>query len=149
MAANKKIKNATTMTYKGINFKSKLELMAFKVLEEEGFNPSYEPYTYELVEGFKPTVPFYIKNKNTGMLELNAKKIISIKYTPDIYFYYADKGIFIELKGFENDTYYLKKKLFRFYLENREGNFIFAEVKTKRELLQFIKILKTLKNEES
>lgn len=144
---NKKIKNSTPTEYKGIKFKSRLEVMAYKTLEEHGYYPQYEAYTYTLLEGWKPSVVFYKRDKKTKSLKLDSNKIISIKYTPDIVF--VHKGtylVFLELKGFENDCYYLKKKLFRNYLENNKtiGNhsYIFAEIKTKKELLELLSILK-------
>lgn len=145
MTENRKIKNATSIEYKGIVFKSKLEAMAFKTLEENGFHPYYEPVTFELVEGFKPTVPFYIKDKKTRELKLNNKKVISIRYTPDFTIVYKGWRAYFELKGIENDTYYLKKKLFRKYLEECKEQFpytMYFEVHTKRELLQAITIFK-------
>ena len=77
---NKKIKNATPLDYKGIHFKSILEVSIFKVLEENNLEPHYEEYTYELISGWKPKIPFYRKNKKTKLLTLENKKIISIKY---------------------------------------------------------------------
>lgn len=159
---NKKIKNATPLDYKGIHFKSTLEVSIFKALEENNLEPHYEKYTYELISGWKPKIPFYRKNKKTKLLTLENKKIISIKYTPDIHFIWENYIVFIEVKGRENDVYYLKKKLFRRFLENtyNESNTgflpIYAEIKSKRELLELLKILKqnytqktNIENEES
>ena len=135
---NKKIKNATPLDYKGIHFKSTLEVSIFKALEENNLEPHYEEYTYELISGWKPKIAFYRKSK----------KIISIKYTPDIHFIWKNYMVFIEVKGRENDVYYLKKKLFRRFLENtyNESNTgflpIYAEIKSKRELLELLEILK-------
>ena len=39
-------------------------------------------------------------------------KIISLKYTPDIYVKYNNLDIWIEVKSIENDVFYIKKKLF-------------------------------------
>ena len=128
--SNKKIKNATVTESCEIKFKSKLEANMYKWLVEEGFNPLYEPYTFIIWEGFKPTIPFYTKNKQTRLLELNAKKVISIKYTPDFFFIYNKLRVFIEAKGVENDTFYIKK------------------IFTKRQLLQAVEIIKNYKIEE-
>lgn len=146
---NRKIKNATPLEYNGIHFKSKLEVMAYKTLEEHGFLPQYEPVTFTLIEGFKPTVPFFERNKKTKILELNGTKIISIRYTPDIVVVYNGLCAYIELKGMANDTYYLKKKLFRKYLEDNKGvigdnKCVYFEIHTKKELLEAINIIKNL-----
>lgn len=142
---NKKIKNATPLEYDGISFKSKLEVMAYKTLKENGFPVMYEPVKYILWQGFKPTVPFYDKDKVTRNLKLNEKKLIDITYTPDIVFPYKDRNIIMEIKGLENDVFPLKKKLFRAYLENNCSNSIYFEIYSKRQLLQAIEIIKNLK----
>ena len=58
----------------------------------------------------------------------------------------GDIDVWIEVKGIENDCYYLKKKLFRKYLEdlyNTTGKkSIFFEVYSKKQLLQAIEIIK-------
>ncbi len=66
---NKKIRNATICKSGSIVFKSQLEKMAYNTLLEYGFTPQYEPRRLILVEGFKPTIPFYDKE----LLERAAK----------------------------------------------------------------------------
>ena len=61
---NKKIRNATPLTYNNIKFKSKLEAMCYKTLIDNGLNPQYEQKVYTLFKGFTPTVNFYTKNSN-------------------------------------------------------------------------------------
>lgn len=141
---NKKIKNATPLVYDGITFKSKLEVMAYKTLKAEGFPVMYEPVKFVIWQGFKPTVPFYDKDKITHLLKENNKKLIDISYTPDFMFGYKGKNIILELKGLENDVYPLKKKLFRAYLEKNCSNSIYFEIFSKKQLLQAIEIIKSL-----
>ena len=141
---NRKIINASPLEYGGISFKSKLEKMTYQTLREHGFPAEYEPHKFIIWEGFKPTVPFYNKNKSTRLLKQESKKIIDITYTPDFMFEYNSHLVIIECKGFENDIYPLKKKLFRKWLEEHEPKSIFFEVYTKRQLLQAIDIIKTL-----
>lgn len=141
---NKKVRNATTTTYKGISFKSKLELMAFKTLEENGIIANYEPLKYHIWQGFKPTAPFYIKDKKTKSLKLDTTKIMDITYTPDLAFNYNGYLVLIEIKpDYCNDVYPYKRKLFRKYLEESKENVIFAQIGTKKNLIEFINILKT------
>lgn len=137
---NKKIKNATPFEYNGINFKSKTEVMAYKTLLEHGFEVAYEPATYVLWEGFKPTFPYYKPNKNKE-LKLDNTKIINITYTPDFVVSYKNIPVIIEMKGFQNDTYPIKKKMFRKLLETFDIGFFF-EIYTKKQLLQAIDIIK-------
>lgn len=143
---NKKIKNAQRLIYNNIQFKSQLEVMIYKTLLQEGFDVKYEPVTFTLWQGFHPEVPYYVKNKKTRELALDNKKLIDIKYTPDFIFYYNGVRVIIEAKGFQNDVFYIKKKLFRAYLEedflNVKMQSLYFEIYTKRELMQAIEIVK-------
>ena len=138
---NKKIKNATPFEYNGINFRSKTEVMAYKTLLEHGFEVAYEPTSYTVWEGFKPKFPFYRPKGKSTDLKLDDTKVINITYTPDFIATYKDIPIIIEIKGFQNDTYPIKRKMFRKILENLNEGFFF-EIYTKKQLLQAIDIIK-------
>lgn len=149
---NKKVKNATPTVSNGIVFKSKLEAMAYKTLLQHGFEPEYETHTYTIWEGFRPTVPFYTRNKNRENI-LNLKKLINITYTPDFYMEYEGLKIIIEVKGMQNDVFPYKFKMFRKYIENLpdKEHYLIFEVFTRKQLLEFIQIIKDeshRKNEE-
>lgn len=141
---NKKIINASPLEYDGISFKSKLEKMAYQTLKEQDFPVQYEPKKFIIWEGFRPNVPFYNKDISTRMLKMDSKKVIDISYTPDLMFEYNNHLIIIEMKGFENNTYPLKKKIFRKWLESNYPNSIYFEIFTKKQLLQAIDIIKNL-----
>lgn len=141
---NKKIINASPLEYDGISFKSKLEKMAYQTLKEQDFPVLYEPKKFIIWEGFRPNVPFYNKDASTRMLKMDSKKVIDISYTPDLMFEYNNHLIIIEMKGFENNTYPLKKKIFRKWLESNYPNSIYFEIFTKKQLLQAIDIIKNL-----
>lgn len=141
---NKKVKNATVIDFNGIHFKSKLELAFYKILTQAGFEPQYEQKTYLLWEGCKPTIPFYTRDKKTKLLKLDETKLRNMTYTPDFTFNYNGRLIIIEAKGKENDTYPLKRKLFRGLLEGySHDNPLFFEVFTQKQLLQAIEIIKS------
>lgn len=159
--ANKKIRNATQSSSDGITFKSRLEKNIYDILLQQGFNPQYEPTTFTLWDGFKPITPYYDKETDkqraqrlsegtnariSRMLIRKAGKIMSIKYTPDFYFKYNDLNIYIEAKGFENDVFYIKKKMFIKYLDNlyleKGEKSLYFEVYTKKQLLQAIGIIR-------
>ena len=139
---NNKVKNAQIIVYNEITFKSKLDLMAYKLLEEKGFNPQYEQNTFIIWQGFKPVVPFFTKNKARQIIN-NDKKLINITYTPDIYFEYQGYKVIIEMKGFTNDVYPIKVKLFRKYIEQLQdsNNYLLFELYTKQQLLTAIQII--------
>lgn len=157
MKENKKIKNATRTSYCSIEFKSKLEESFYKTLLELGFNPKYEPETFVVWEGFNSITPFYNKETNSQrdkrcpksnrLLIKKSSVVQPIKYTPDIYFEYNGIDVWLEVKGFENDVHYIKKKMFRKYLDkvfiNTGKRSLYFEVYTKKQLLQAIDIIKT------
>ena len=158
--SNKKIKNAQKNSCNRIQFKSKLEKTIYQTLVEKGYSPLYEPETILLWDSFIPQTPFYDREtdnqykkrteketkKSFRRLVLKTDKIIGIRYTPDFYFKYKDLDVYIEAKGIENDVFYIKKKLFRYFLDqklNSTGQHsIFFEIYTKKQLLQAIEIIK-------
>lgn len=168
---NKKIRNATVCQTGNLTFKSQLEKSVYNTLQQLGFNSQYEPETHTLWDGFDPVTPFYDKesdtqqkkrledgDKNKSKILVHKKgKITGIRYTPDFYFKYGKLDVYIETKGFENDVFYIKKKMFRYFLDKRYNDTgqhsIFFEIYTKKQLLQAIEITKNYeesirKNEE-
>ena len=143
MTENRKIKNATPTTVDGIEMKSKSEVMIYKALKAFGFEPKYEEETFVIWKGFYPKVKFYDLSK-TRHNKLNAKKLMNVTYTPDFTFMYNGVKVIVEVKGFQNDIYPLKKKLFRGFLETLDYPVVYAEIYTKRQLNEFIQ---TLRNE--
>lgn len=157
---NKKIRNATVCQTGNLTFKSQLEKSVYNTLQQLGFNPQYEPETHTLWDGFDPVTPFYDKesdtqqkkrledgDKNKSKILVHKKgKITGIRYTPDFYFKYGKLDVYIETKGFENDVFYIKKKMFRYFLDKRYNDTgqhsIFFEIYTKKQLLQAIEITK-------
>lgn len=158
---NKKIRNATVCKGSGISFKSALERSVYNTLRQSGFDPKYEPKTYMLWSGFVPITPFYDKETDTQqrkridggdtnkskILVPKTEKIIGIRYTPDFYFRYGKLDVYIETKGFENDVFYIKKKMFRYLLDQKffstGQHSIFFEIYTKKQLLQAIETIKS------
>lgn len=161
MSKNKKIRNATVSKVKGITFKSQTEKMVYKTLLENNIEPEYEKHTFLLWEGFTPITPFYDQETDKQQekrnlaenpdkaspkkLVLKSEKVIGIRYTPDFHFTVGEVDIWIEVKGIENDVFYIKKKLFRKFLDDRfeaEGKrSMFFEIYTKRQLLQALEII--------
>lgn len=146
---NKKIKNATSCEHNGIKFKSIMEKRAFVLLEKEGLDPKYELITYTLIEGFHPSIPFYKRSGKEFIV--NKTKLRDITYTPDFVVCKDEYVFLIEMKGFANDTYPIKEKLFRKHLEEhfKGENIIVFLVKSIRELNEVINIIKTKKYERT
>ncbi len=149
-SSNRRVQGATPTDCDGIHLKSKLEEKAYLLLKDAGFKPVYEGRKYVLCDGFYPTVPFYNQSsKSKKVLADNSKKVLNITYTPDFIFNHKGYTIIIEMKGYLQDTYRIKCKLFRKLLENlSDENPLFFEAHNKSQLLQAIDIIKNLKPNE-
>ena len=124
---NKKIKNATPIEADGIKFRSKLELYTYKKLKEANIMTDYEQHRYELLPAFV----------------FHGKKVRAMTYLPD----FVGKGFIIECKGFANDAFPLRKKLFEFWLSVHEPETQYHVVRTQKEVDQLVETLKSLNNE--
>ena len=149
LSQNKKILNATKTVYNGIEFKSITEKRIYKALIELGITPKYENKTFKIWKGCYPTVRYYTKNNRNNLMQ-DQMKLRDIHYTPDFTFYYRGYFVIIEVKGFENDVFPMKFKIFRKYLEGKRNKrkIILAEIFNKRMLLQFIDELNKLESNE-
>ena len=139
---NRKVLNATHVEVDGIQMKSKIERTIYLALKELGITPQYEGETFVYWKDRKPKTLFYDRSSKR-QLRLNMKKLISIKYTPDFIFMYDGIKVIIEVKGWENDSFPLRKKLFRGYLDTLPYPVVYAEIFTKKQLLEFMEVLQT------
>lgn len=131
---NKKVKNATATIYNGIKYRSKLEVSFAKFFEKEKIKAVYEPIRFTLLPSFR----------------YNGEAIRAITYTPDFIIDYCGKKYIIEVKGFPNDAYKIKKKLILKYLLDNHSIYTFYEVKTLtslKKILQEIKEVEKWKKE--
>lgn len=147
---NRKVRNATKNHYDRIDFKSKLEKDVYTVMKDHGIKAEYEKHTYTLCESKQPTVPFYTSTKSKGF-HLEMKVLSSITYTPDFQFVWDnDITVIVEVKGFMNDIYPLKRNLFRHYVLERietDNNFLFFEIKSRGDAIRMIGILNDIKKD--
>ena len=149
VSENKKILNSCPNTFDNINFKSRLETTVYKQLLKEGVHPSYEKEKFIIWKGFRPSVPYFHKlNKLTITKNM---KIQDITYTPDFIFNYGKYKVILEVKGYANDVFSYKFKMFRRYLEEHNGiryNYILALITNKKVLIEFMDYLKELNKED-
>ena len=149
MTNNKKVIGATECEADGIKFKSKWECKVYQMLKEAGLNPQYEGLKITLQEAFEPTVPFFTRIKDKRRLPgfiIDNYKVRAITYSPDFKVVYNNKTYFIEAKGIKTDSYQLKVKLFRKWLEENYPDSIAFEVYIQRHVKDIIEIIR---NEES
>lgn len=125
MKKNKKVKNAKPNLHNGIKFRSKLETYCYKELDANF--PSefeYEKNRYTLLKGF----------------EYNGEKIRPITIKPD--FVSNKLKVIIEIKGYPNDAWPLRLKLFKKLLSTKLKDYQFFICKNQTEVNQLIKKLK-------
>lgn len=138
-SGNKKVRNAQKLNFDGVEFKSHLEVHAYKRLKEYGIPFEYEKHKFILFEGFKPTFPCYLPNKQ-GDIALDTIKVRDMTYTPD----FVGTDWIMETKGRANDLYPLKLKMFRKFMEGNPKYKMFMEPHNIKQILQCIELIKNL-----
>ena len=98
-------------TYKGIDYKSSLEKNMAMILDREGIEFEYEAYKFDLLDSFHFPVDCYERQANGkgDMINRGNKKVNGISYTPD----FVGDGFYIETKGYANESFPLRWKLFK------------------------------------
>ncbi len=139
--ANKKVRNATSKVYKRIKFRSKLELFTYKKLEEASIKSLYEKKKYVLQEGFHYSQQCYEPHKTKGYVD-NTYKVRDITYTPD--FVDPNGKWIIEVKGFANDVFPVKWKMFKNHLMQLEDPPVLYLPKNQGQVLKTIELIKEL-----
>ena len=88
-----------------------LEAFCYRKLKEAGIENDYEKHKYVLLEGFHYASSSYEDNGKTGYQDKKKYKVRDITYTPD---FVDPKGKWIiECKGFANERFPLKWKMFK------------------------------------
>ena len=138
---NKKVRNATAKVYKGIKFRSKLELFTSSKLEDAGIDALYEKKKYVLQEGFRYSATVYEPHKTKGYIPTTTK-IRDITYTPD--FVDPHGRWIIEVKGFANDVFPIKWKMFKNYLMQQDDPPVLFLPRNQKQVLETIELIKEL-----
>lgn len=120
-----RVKNATPNEYDGVKFRSKLETYTYKKLKEAKINADYEQHRFQLLPAF----------------QYGNKKYRPMTYLPD----FVGKDFVIECKGFPNEAWPLREKLFNYFLYQNNSNLRFYVVHTQKEVDALIDNLKNNK----
>ena len=136
---NKKIINASSVEKDGIVFRSKAEERMYELLLSSGLSFKYEPLPYILFKGFYPNV--WYKGQT-----IHKEKVRDITYTPDFVVRGKARNYIIEVKGFPNDVYPVKRKLLFAHL--RITGDVFFEVYKVRDMRFCIDKIKELEKHE-
>lgn len=136
---NKKVRNATPMEANGIKYRSKLELYMSNRLTEANIDFEYETTKFILQDKFEFPNDSYESYKSKGVkyYGLVTPKIRPITYLPD-FINHKERWI-IEVKGFANDAFPLKWKMFKDLLKN--DNYTLFKPSTQKQVKETIEIL--------
>lgn len=115
-------RGGTKIEYDSIKFRSKLEAYCYKKLKEANIYAEYEQHRYTLLPSFK----------------FDDKTIRAITYLPD----FVGKNFVIECKGYANESFPLREKLFKYYLTKNEPHMQYFLVKTQKQIDALIDKLK-------
>jgi len=138
---NVKVRNATAKTYKGIKFRSKLELFTYRKLQEAGIKADYEKTTFVIQDGFEFDNNC-IEPSSKGYGIKKSRKIRAITYTPD--FIDPKNKWIIEVKGYANDVFPIKWKMFKKYLHEKGNEAVLFLPKNQKQVLDTIERIKNL-----
>lgn len=116
--SNKKVKNATPLTYDNIDFKSKLEVYCYKTLKESKVPVEYEKTKFQILDSFT----------------YNNEKIRGMVFTPD----FVGDDFVIECKGFMNDAFPLRWKLFKHHLYSNKLRYELYLPRNKKDVEEVV-----------
>ena len=132
-------------TLDGITFASGLEKYTYMTLRKAKLYEGYENEAFHLVEGFNFNNISFEKQANGKGEYINRgqKKILGIKYTPD----FVGKDFIIECKGRANESFPIRWKLFKLWLnKNKIGKTLYKPQNQKEVDLTIILIKESRKN---
>ena len=135
-----KVKNAKKSTYDGKEFKSNLELHCYKQLKEAKILVKYEEITFTIFDAM--VYPQACYEGTAKKLYNKGSKIRPITYTPD---FVAPNGKFIiETKGYANESFPLRWKLFKKHLKDNNLQYVLFLPRNKKQVDEVIELIKQL-----
>lgn len=138
-----RVRNARSKEIDGINFRSLLEAFCYRKLKEAGIKLEYETKKFVLLEGFHYNAERYEDNGKTGYNSKKSHKVRDITYTPD--FVDPNGKWIIECKGYANERFPLKWKMFMNQLNEMDDPPILFVPRNQNQILETIeKILELM-----
>ena len=149
---NSKIKNAKSVELSnGLKFRSKLELFTYnKLIDNDIKDFDYEKEKFTLMEGFtfenESVEAFDVKDgdRYISKFEGITNNIRSITYLPDFTCvdHETKKGWIIECKGYSNDAFPLKWKMFKNWLTINGYKVDLYKPNNQKNVLKCINLIK-------
>ena len=135
-----KVKNTKKSTYKGLEFKSNLELHCYKKLEEAKIKVKYEQETFTIFPAM--VYPLACYEGTAKKLYNKGSKIRPITYTPD--FVDPNGKFIIETKGYANESFPLRWKLFKKHLKENNHHYVLFMPRNKKQVDEVVDLIKQL-----
>ncbi len=130
---------AKKVTFDGIKFASGLEKYMYQALKKAKIKAKYEGQTYVIQEGFKFKNESYERQSNGKgeLINRGCKKILPIKYTPD----FVSDSFIIECKGRANESFPMRWKLFKNYVNKHLKHVILYKPQNQKECDKVIELI--------
>ena len=135
-----KVKNVKKQIYKGITFQSKLELYCYKTLNSFKIPVDYEKTTFTIFDALVYPQACYEGTKKK--LYNKGSKIRAITYTPD--FVDPEGKWIIETKGYANESFPLRWKLFKKHLKDNNHHYVLFMPRNKKQVDEVVDLIKQL-----
>ena len=136
-----------TYPFKGIDYKSGLEKNMAMLLDEANIKFQYEPVKFDVVPSFKFNVDSYEKQSNGkgDMVNRGQKNVLSVSYTPD----FIGEGFIIETKGYANETFPLRWKLFKKMIVDQPERFPNLTLYKPQNISECKKVIELIKEKQN
>jgi len=130
---------AKKVTFDGIKFASGLEKYMYQALKKAKIKAKYEGRTYVIQEGFEFKNESYERQSNGKgeLINRGCKKILPIKYTPD----FVSDSFIIECKGRANESFPMRWKLFKNYVNKHLKHVILYKPQNQKECDKVIELI--------
>ena len=130
---------AKKVTFDGIKFASGLEKYMYQALKKAKIKAKYEGQTYVVQEGFEFKNESYERQSNGKgeLINRGCKKILPIKYTPD----FVSDSFIIECKGRANESFPMRWKLFKNYVNKHLKHVILYKPQNQKECDKVIELI--------
>ena len=130
---------AKKVSFDGITFASGLEKYMYQALKKAKIKAKYEGQTYVVQEGFEFKNESYERQSNGKgeLINRGCKKILPIKYTPD----FVSDSFIIECKGRANESFPMRWKLFKNYVNKHLKHVILYKPQNQKECDKVIELI--------
>ena len=130
---------AKKVSFDGIQFASGLEKYMYLALKEAKIAARYEGKTYVLQDSFEFNNESYERQANGkgDLVNRGQKKILNIKYTPD----FVSDSFIIECKGRANESFPLRWKMFKKYVNDNLKHVILYKPQNQKECDKVIELI--------